>query len=371
MSVESVHLRRRWLLLARAGAGASAGDASAAGSCSVVVMTADVPLALRPPVLLALAKAVESVPAEGALPGGCMYEPKWDGYRLCALAGADSVSLWSRQSKELTRYLPDLREAIEAQVPPGCVLDGEAVIWTADRLDFDALQRRLVASRTGLPVLVLERPASFAAFDLLAVAGHDIRDKPLAQRRELLEQLAADWEPPLNLSPVTRDREQALQWFEELPEAGLEGLVVKGSGQKYEGGTRQWWKVKHRDVRDVVCAAVVGALARPVYVVVGLPVEGRLRIVGRSTPLTAKAARELALYLRRPQGPHPWPEVITETTLNRFSKDKGKVTLTLVEPLVVEISADIAWTGNAFRHSVRYLRPRPELAVNEVQQPGR
>ena len=103
----------------------------------------------------------------------------------------------------------------------------------------------------------------------------------------------------------------------------------------------------------------------------GLPVEGRLRIVGRSTALTAKATRELAAFLHPPRSPHPWPEVITETTLNRFSKDKGPVTLTLVEPLVVEISADVAWTGNAFRHAVRYVRPRPEMDPKSVQLPVR
>ncbi|WP_256371455.1 hypothetical protein [Pseudarthrobacter sp. NIBRBAC000502771] len=175
------------------------------------------------------------------------------------------------------------------QVPPGCVLDGEALIWTADRLDFDALQRRLVTSKAALPALVRERPASFVAFDLLAVAGHDIRDALLEQRRELLEQLAADWQPPLNLSPMTTDRAQALRWFEELHHAGLEGLVVKGAGQSYQGGVRQWWKVKRRQSVDVVWAAVIGPMDRPQHVVAGLPVEGRLRIVGRSTVLPSKA----------------------------------------------------------------------------------
>ncbi|MGX5717496.1 ATP-dependent DNA ligase [Arthrobacter sp. MAHUQ-56] len=329
-------------------------------------MTEDVPPALHPPVSLALAKAVESVPAEAALPGGSRYEPKWDGYRACALVAAGGVSLWSRQGKELSRYFPDLVEALAEQVPPGCVLDGEAVVWSGDKLDFDALQRRLVTSKAGLPALVREQPASFVAFDLLAVAGHDIRDAPLEQRRELLEQLAAGWTPPLNLSPITKDRTQALTWFEELHHAGLEGLVVKGAGQSYQGGVRQWIKVKRRQSVDVVCGAVIGPMVRPQYVVAGLPVEGQLRIVGRSTPLAGKDARELAAYLRPPQGLHPWPEVITEATLNRFSKDKGPVTLTLVEPLMVEISADVAWTGNAFRHSFRYLRPRPELPVEVV-----
>lgn len=141
---------------------------------------------------------------------------------------------------------------------------------------------------------------------------------------------------------------------------------IKGTDQPYTPGARSWLKVKRRESVDVVCAAVIGPLSRRQSIVVGLPVNGRLRIVGRSTPLTTKAARDLAAYLQPPQGTHPWPEVITETTLNRFSKDKGPVTLTRVEPLVVEISADTAWTGNAFRHAVRYRRLRPELAVADV-----
>lgn len=244
-------------------------------------------------------------------------------------------------------------------------------LWAGDRLDFDALQRRLVAAKASLPALVRERPASFVAFDLLAVAGHDIRDTPLEERRELLEQLATDWMPPLNLSPITKDRVKALKWFEELHHAGLEGVMVKGAGQNYQGGVRQWIKVKRRHSVDVVCGAVIGPVSRPQYVVAGLPVAGRLRIVGRSTVLAAKAARELSAYLHPPKGAHPWPEVITETTLNRFSKDKGPVALTLVEPLAVEISADVAWTGNAFRHAIRYLRPRPELDPESVQLPTR
>lgn len=334
-------------------------------------MSDDIPDALRPPVSLALANSADSVPPRGALPGGCIYEPKWDGFRSVILSGSEGVSLWSRQGRDLSRYFPELLEAAATHIPPGCVLDGEAVIWTDDKLDFDALQRRLITSKNALPGLIQERPASFAAFDLLAVAGHDIRGLPLTERRELLEQLAADWKPPLNLSPATKDRDEALQWFEELHHAGLEGLVVKGAAQTYQGAARQWIKVKRRKVVDAVCAAVIGPINRPEHVVIGLPVEGRLRIVGRSVPLAAKASKELAAHLRPPVAVHPWPAVITETSLNRFSKDKGSVTLTLVDPLVVEISADTAWTGKSFRHAVRYLRPRPELAVEDVQLPVR
>lgn len=121
----------------------------------------------------------------------------------------------------------------------------------------------------------------------------------------------------------------------------------------------------------MVAAAVIGPMARPRAVVVGLPMHGRLRIVGRSSVLSAGAGRDLARHLRRPQGKHPWPEEISERALERFSKDPGTVTLTLVEPLVVEVSADVAWSGGTPRHPLRLLRVRPELDPDEVELPSR
>ncbi|WAH98180.1 hypothetical protein [Arthrobacter sp. MMS18-M83] len=128
-------------------------------------------------------------------------------------------------------------------------------------------------------------------------------------------------------------------------------------------------KVKTRQSVDVVCAAVIGPRTKPTAAVVGLPVGGRLRIVGRSTPLAAHAARSLAMHLRAPRGDHPWPEEITETMLDRFSRERGTVRLTLVEPVVVEVSADVAWSGRSFRHPVRLLRVRPELNPDEISSP--
>jgi ATP-dependent DNA ligase len=135
---------------------------------------------LRPPLSRTLARGVKAIPAAGALPGGCLYEPKWDGYRLAVLRDEESVTLWSRQGKDLTRYFPDLAAAAEEQIPPGCIVDGETIIWVDDRLDFTSLQSRQTTSRKNLSVLVRERPASFAAFDLLAVAGNYIRDLSLS-----------------------------------------------------------------------------------------------------------------------------------------------------------------------------------------------
>jgi ATP-dependent DNA ligase len=329
------------------------------------------PAELLPPIEVALARSAPDAPLPDALPGGALYEPKWDGFRLVVVRSDLTVSLWSRQGKDLTAAFPDLANAAAQQLSPGCVVDGEAVVWTDERLDFDALQRRLTASPSVIAALVRERPASFAAFDLLAAAGRDARALPLEHRRALLEELAGGWRPPLHLSPATRDPYEARDWFERWPSAGVEGLVVKALGQPYPGGRREWLKVKHRDTVEVVCGAVIGALGHPEALVVGLPMGGRLRIVGRSAPLKATAARSLARLLEPPAGLHPWPARVPVSAIQRFDRDRPFVDLTLVEPLVVEVSADTAWSGSAFRHAVRYVRPRPELRPGDVRPPER
>uniref|UniRef100_UPI003F491DA6 ATP-dependent DNA ligase n=1 Tax=Paenarthrobacter nicotinovorans TaxID=29320 RepID=UPI003F491DA6 len=144
---------------------------------------------------------------------------------------------------------------------------------------------------------------------------------------------------------------------------------VKGGAQTYEPGARAWLKVKHKDTLDVVCAAVIGSLSQPQAIIAGLPVDGQLRIVGRSTVLSTRAGRELGRHLRPARPGHPWPEQISETSLNRFSKDRGPVRLTLVEPFVVEVAADVAWSGKSFRHPLAYRRSRPELDPAEVKFP--
>lgn len=327
------------------------------------------PQSLQPPLQLAMAKAVSQLPAPAALPGGCLYEPKWDGFRAALFVDEDGATMWSRQGKDLTRFFPDLVAAAESQIPPGCIVDGEALIWTNDRLDFNSLQKRMVTAKAAIGAFARERPASFAAFDVLAVAGQDTRAIALRNRRALLEQLASEWSPPLNLSPTTTDQDEAADWFEEMPAVGVEGLVVKGANQAYEGGVRQWLKIKHRDVLDVICAAVIGRRDRPSAVIAGLPIDGRLWIVGRSTPLSMKASKALAMHLHIPREGHPWPEEISSGLLDRFTKDREPVRLTRVEPIVVEVSADVAWSGHSFRHPLRFLRARPELNPDTVTLP--
>ncbi|UNK47840.1 ATP-dependent DNA ligase [Arthrobacter sulfonylureivorans] len=333
-------------------------------------MNSRLPEGLRPPVKVALARAVEKVPSPSALPGGAWYEPKWDGYRAVISRDGEETSLWSRQGKNLSKYFPDLIKAAADQLPPGCLLDGETVIWSEDRLDFSALQQRLSTSVKSMPGLVRKVPAHFVAFDLLAIAGHDLRGEAFRVRRRLLEELAKDWTGGLELSPGTSDPDTAATWLEELPAAGIEGLVIKGAGQPYEGGRRQWQKIKHRDTVDVICAAVIGPLTRPEAIVAGLPIEGELRIVGRSAPLKPAASKLLGSQLQAAGPDHPWPHRVKSTLMDRFNADAGETELTLVEPLVVEVSADTAMSGASFRHAVRFLRARPELDPESLNPHG-
>ena len=119
----------------------------------------DLPPELSGPVGVALAKPVRVIPAAHALPGGCRYEPKWDGYRLVVVRTASSTRLWSKQGRDLTDRFPDVAAAALAQVPAGTVVDGEVVIWNGDRLDFGLLQQRMVTAAGRIGALVAAAPA--------------------------------------------------------------------------------------------------------------------------------------------------------------------------------------------------------------------
>lgn len=332
---------------------------------------AGLPAGLAPPVKVALARAIAKMPRGDASHGSLLFEPKWDGYRCVAVRDDHGATLWSRQGKELSGYFSELCSAVAAAVPPGCVIDGEAVIWSQGRLNFNALQQRLGAGPKTLPGLVAAAPANYVAFDVLAVAGHDARELPLSDRRALLEELATGWEPPLSLSPTTTDRSVAEQWLEDLPHTGIEGLVIKSLNQPYMPGVRSWLKLKHRETLDIICGAVIGPITQPSEVVAGFLLDGELRIVGRSTPLKTRESRDLARWLQPPKDQHPWPAIVKGTALDRFNRDKEPVALTLVEPVVVEVSADTAWSGKSFRHPLRILRARPELSPGDVVLPDR
>lgn len=314
----------------------------------------------------ALARLAPRIPHAGALPGGTRYEPKWDGIRtLIDRRTPGECVLWSRQGRDLAPAFPELHAAALAQIPDGFVLDGETILWTAGQLDFAALQHRLRSRNAARAART--QPVSFAGFDILAVAGRDVRSHAWSIRRNLLEELAADWTPPLNLSPVTNDPQIAADWFEQYPAVGIEGLVCKGAGEPYRGGVRAWVKVKHRDSVDVICGAVTGTLTQPGHLIVGLTHDGALHVAGTTTALSSQQAAALRDVLTPPRGTHPWSARIHA---GAFS-DRHERDITRVEPFVIEISADTAWTGTTFRHPVRYLRIRPDLIPADVSPPAR
>lgn len=324
----------------------------------------ELPAGLRGPVDVALAKSAERIPRARTLGGGAMYEPKWDGFR-CALVGdASGTHLWSRQGKDLTDRFPDVAAAATAQVMPGTVLDGELVIWNGDRLDFDLLQQRLVNPAKRASTLAARRPATFMAFDVLAHEAKDLRRHPLRARRATLERLSEWWAPPLQVSPVTMDEETARAWFVDYRPAGIEGIVAKAADGTYRPGRRDWVKVKSRETTEVIIGAVTGSLERPDSIVVGLLADGVLTIVGKSTPLSISQARSLAAVLTPAGEDHPWPD---EVSSSRFGSSRAKLVLTKVEPVIVaEVLADSALQAGAFRHPVRFVRSRPDLAAGDL-----
>jgi ATP-dependent DNA ligase len=322
------------------------------------------PPELSGPVAVQLAKPVRTIPPPTALPGGCLYEPKWDGYRLVVVRTAASTRVWSKQGRDLTDRFPDVVAAAIAQVPTGTVLDGEVVIWNGSRLDFGLLQRRMVTPAARIPALAAAHHASYVAFDLLASGGADLRDRKLVHRRAALEDLATRWAPPLQLSPATTDPAEARAWFDDYRPAGVEGLVAKGAGTRYAPGRRDWLKVKSWETTEVLAGGVIGPIERPSQLVVGRYRDGELVVVGRTSPLSPQQAEELAAVLT-PAGPgHPWPERIGT---GAFGGGRLSVALTRVEPsIVVEVSADAALQAGVFRHPLRFLRIRPDLHPGDL-----
>ena len=319
---------------------------------------------LAGPVAVELAKPVREVPAPHALPGGCRYEPKWDGYRLVIVRDRTSTRLWSKQGRDLTDRFPDVLAAAVAQIPPGTVVDGEVVVWNGSRLDFGLLQRRMVTAPGRIGPLVAASPASYVAFDLLAAGGADLRGEKLRERRAHLEALAERWAPPLQLSPATDDHAEALSWFTDYRPAGIEGLVAKGAATRYAPGRREWLKVKSWETTEVVAGGVIGPIERPSQLVAGRYRNGELVVVGRTSPLDPRQAEELAAALT-PAGPdHPWPDRIGT---GRFGGGRLSVAVTKVAPVVVvEVSADAALQAGVFRHPLRYVRVRPDLRPDDL-----
>ncbi len=324
-----------------------------------------------------LAKLAEQLPS-----GDYLYEPKWDGFRAIIFRRGRHLYIQSRDTRPLDRYFPDLHEALLGRLPPSCVVDGEIVIATERGLDFDALQLRLHPAESRVRKLALETPASFVAFDLLGLGKRNWMSEPQAQRRAALERALEDAAPPLFLTPMTRDRDVAVDWLERFEGAGLDGVVAKLSTGPYLPGKRAMIKVKHARSAECVVAGfrwhksgkdAVGSLLLGLYDAAGV-----LQHVGVTSSFTAQMRRQLARELeplrRDAMRDHPWKEWAGAAAgssrmpgaHSRWSAGKDLSW----EPLRIERVCEVKYDhmqGDRFRHAAIFLRWRPDKSPRDCR----
>lgn len=243
----------------------------------------------RPPLKVMLAESVSTLPRGGRL----AYEPKFDGHRMVIFRTAEKVLLQARSGRIITDAFPDLAAAAR-QLPEGTVLDGEVVVWSKGRTDFAAVQKRAAATPGRAPALARRLPASYAAFDLLAEDGADLRRSAYEKRRRRLVAVLGTLGPPLQAVPMTLDADEAATWYDSLPGIGVEGLVIKRLDQTYRSGTRAWLKLRHTSAHDAVVVGFTGARSRPHALVLVLPDDDTPVVSSPLTPaLRVQAAAAL------------------------------------------------------------------------------
>ncbi|GAA3029825.1 ATP-dependent DNA ligase [Microbacterium dextranolyticum] len=325
-----------------------------------------------------LAKAVPAIPDPAKTPGGLSFEPKWDGFRaLIAWDGAEVV-IGSRGAKPLTRYFPELVDAVAALLPEPCLLDGEIVVAQGDpaRLSWEALSQRIHPAESRVRLLSRATPAEFVAFDLLARSGRDLQAEPFSVRRSELEQLfdslrprpaasaSRAARPPLHLTRTTTDPDLAARWFAAFEGAGLDGIVAKPLAQPYAPGARVMLKIKHARTADVIALGYrvhksgsgVGSLLVGLY-----DGDGVIHQVGGVSAFSDARRRDLVDELA--------PLVETDASgaavrgdgeRSRFTPSGKDTTFVRLRPeRVLEVRYD-QLEGARFRHTVQFERWRPD-----------
>ncbi|MBD3780013.1 ATP-dependent DNA ligase [Cellulomonas sp. ES6] len=326
-------------------------------------------LPVMPPVAPMLAKAVPEIPDLGHT------EPKWDGFRTIVFRDGDEVVLGSRNEKPMTRYFPELVEQLRAHTPQRCVLDGEIVVVAGDRLDFDALQQRIHPAESRVRLLSQQTPASFVAFDVLALGDDDLMGTPLRDRRARLVDALAGAPAPVHVTPATADLAEAQDWFRRFEGAGLDGVVAKPLDGTYQPDRRAMFKVKHARTADCVVAGFRWHKSGPVLgsLLLGLWTDdGRLQHVGvaASFPMARRQAlvEELAPLRADDLTGHPWGDWADQSAhegrrmpgaVSRWSAGKDLSFVPLRPELVVEVAYD-HMEGDRFRHTAQFRRWRPD-----------
>jgi ATP-dependent DNA ligase len=323
-----------------------------------------------------LARPQPSLP-DGA---GWAYEPKWDGFRAIVFRDGDELLVQSRDLRPLNRYFPELEDPLRRALPPRAVVDGEIVIAGPGGLDFDALLLRIHPAESRVRLLAAGTPASYVAWDLLALGDDDLRARPFSERRRSLTTRVDAAIAGVHVTPTTEDRELAADWFQRFEGAGLDGVIAKRLDGTYEPGKRGWTKVKHARTADVAVAGFrwhkdetgtgVGSL------ILGLFDDGgTLHHAGVASSFSAVRRRELVDELAPLRDGaldgHPWHDWATAELAeaaygrrmpgaqSRWNRGKD---LTW-EPLRVERVAEVAYDhlqGDRFRHATKLVRWRPD-----------
>jgi ATP-dependent DNA ligase len=344
-------------------------------------------LPVMPPVAPMLAKSVP------AIPPGASYEPKWDGFRSIVFRDGDEVEIGSRNERPMTRYFPELVAAFKRELPGRCVIDGEIVITADKGLDFDALQQRIHPATSRVNLLAEQTPASYIAFDLLAIDDEDLTGRPFSERRARLIDALADARPPVHVTPATDDLDLAQRWFTEFEGAGLDGVVAKPLDGVYVPDKRVMFKIKHERTADCVLAGFrwhkTSTAEQPLLgsMLLGLYDDGNLQHVGviGAFPAARRAAliEELEPLLLQEGEDHPWREWANAEAhtggrrlpgaVSRWNATKDLSFIPLRPERVVEVKYE-HMEGNRFRHLAHFVRWRPDrdprsCTYEQLEQP--
>lgn len=308
-----------------------------------------------PPITPMEAKVRTSWPRDG-----WVYEPKWDGFRAVAWSGDGRLD--SRNQRPLLRYFPELQAALD-QLPAGTVVDGEVVVVTGDRLDFDGLQLRIHPAASRIEMLAETTPAQLVSFDLLAHQGEDLRQAPFSERRSRLETLFAGLGTPWNLTPSTEDVEEGMRWFDEFEAAGCDGIVAKQRDGPYVEGKREMVKIKHRRTVDCVVGGyrihkdggMIGSILLGLY-----NDAGELHFIGHCSGFSNQDRVAILELLEEIRSDDSFGEDVRRPGgVSRWSGDKDLSWIPVTPGVVAEVSYD-QLTGARFRHATRFERWRPD-----------
>lgn len=334
-------------------------------------------LPIRPPVKPMLAKLARTIPSGD----GLLFEPKWDGFRCIVFRDGDDIVLTSRNQKPFNRYFPELLPALADALAEQCVVDGEIVVPHAagEGLDFDALQQRIHPAESRVRLLAERTPASFVAFDLLALGDDDLMATPFAERRARLERILRP-HPAVHLTPATTDRSLAERWFTRFEGAGLDGVMAKPLQGVYTPDQRTLVKVKHERTADCAVAGFrihkdgegVGSLLLGLFDGASDEPPGRLHHVGVCAAFTAAFRRQLLDELTPLTADaliaHPWrewaelqahPDQRMPGGGSRWNAGKDLSFVPVRVERVVEVTFGQLENGR-FRHGVQFRRWRPD-----------